>query len=144
MKKKYRILCILLLISLFSGMMNSPQIADAKTLTTKSKLKSPPANYSTRYMGWSRCKNSYMALYQGKYATMSYWDAKKTVSVEYFNPKFKSVFLCRASVSSILSSSGSLLDFLKYIATFMIALTSLFYSSQHNNFSSYRVSLNLP
>lgn len=92
MKKKYRILCILLLISLFSGMMNSPQIADAKTLTTKSKLKSPPANYSTRYMGWSRCKNSYMALYQGKYATMSYWDVKKTITVEYFNSKFKSVF----------------------------------------------------
>ena len=92
MKKKYRILCILLLISLFSGMMNSPQIADAKTLTTKSKLKSPPANYSTRYMGWSRCKNSYMALYQGKYATMSYWDVKKTITVEYFNSKFKSTF----------------------------------------------------
>ena len=92
MKKKLRILCMLLIILFFSGMTQNPQMTDAKKITTSSRQKNPPANYSTRYMGWANCKPSYMTIYNGKYATMSYWDVKKTITVEYFNSKFKSTF----------------------------------------------------
>ena len=77
MKNKYGILCILLIILFFGGMTQNSQIADAKKITTSSRQKNPPANYSTRYKGWASCKPSYMTIYNGKYATMSYWDVKK-------------------------------------------------------------------
>lgn len=98
MKNKYGILCILLIILFFGGMTQNSQIADAKKITTSSRQKNPPANYSTRYKGWASCKPSYMTIYNGKYATMSYWDVKKTITVEYFNSKFKSTFSKRFKI----------------------------------------------